>query len=433
MPPYISTDNELTKEEILNKIKVLDIAHGGTGKATRKEAFDNLAFLGYNPVSSPDEDTTQKWCELGNGYAFFDTDGLMVNQPYTFMFVINYHNATNDVFQIVCEQKSGSVYYRNGNSKDWYTNWTPLLGANSIIPVENGGTGKATKKEAFRNLSFLGAEPIASNAEDTVQKWNNLGAGYAWFGQPNRMINQPYTYMFVLNYVQDSDVFQIGSTQSDSNTVYFRSGNASGWHKNWTPLLSTNNTSLLATTIQNLIDKGEIHMEKQYIISDSGMTTETFANNVSCIGLQDDSVKVLGKFIPQHDGTILVQTKATNSSDARDLSLYYTAMHTGSRYGGFDRYRAKNSGTVNTAISQKATMFFDNVKIPAGTILTGKYSFLIYESVELNSWAKKQTSYSYMVLTVQKNRPVTFYCDSNNSFSDSGLTNITLQIMYKVV
>lgn len=357
---------DLTQTKILELIGNLPIKNGGTGAATRKEAFDNLAFLGYNPVSSPDEDITQKWCELGNGYAFFDTDGLMVNQPYTFMFVINYHNATNDVFQIGCEQKSGSVYYRNGNSKNWYTNWTPLFGANSIIPVTNGGTGanmadtarenlnaqrripqyvsgegadldtgtfdfilttltatkhkalqdlgfgsfafvwqffyqeannqrnrtqfaksyltnkvatryynsntkswsnwteiltsnniipimnggtgKATKKEAFRNLSFLGAEPIASNAEDTTQKWNNLGTGYAWFGQPNRMINQPYTYMFVLNYVQDSDVFQIGSTQSDSNTVYFRSGNASGWHKNWTPLLSYeySNTDLTA-------------------------------------------------------------------------------------------------------------------------------------------------------------------------------------------
>ena len=357
---------DLTQTKILELIDILSVENGGTGASTRKEAFDNLAFLGYNPISSTDEDITQKWCELGNGYAFFDTDGLMVNQPYTFMFVINYHNATNDVFQIGCEQKSGSVYYRNGNSKDWYTNWTPLLGANSIIPVANGGTGastadtaranlnaqrripqyvsgegadldtdtfdfilttltatkhkalqdlgfgsfafvwqffyqeannqrgrtqfaksyltnkvatryyssntkswsnwdeiftgdsivpimnggtgKATKKEAFRNLSFLGAEPIASNAEDTTQKWNNLGTGYAWFGQPNRMINQPYTYMFVLNYVQDSDVFQIGSTQSDSNTVYFRSGNASGWHKNWTPLLSYeySNTDLTA-------------------------------------------------------------------------------------------------------------------------------------------------------------------------------------------
>lgn len=62
------------------------------------------------------------------------------------------------------------------------------------------------------------------------------------------MINQPYTYMFVLNYVQGSDVFQIGSTQSDSNTVYFRSGNDSGWHKNWTPLLTYeySNTDLTA-------------------------------------------------------------------------------------------------------------------------------------------------------------------------------------------
>lgn len=406
-PVNVSTDNELTKEEILNKINVLDIEHGGTGKATKKEAFYNLAFLGNNPISSTNEDTTQKWSELGSGYAWFYTNGLMINQPYSYMFVISYYNKdSNSIFQIGSEQTSGTVYYRTGNSSGWLMNWTPLL---------------STKGGTMSGQIYMNNQGIIFNKD---ADWGN--GNY-----------------FSIN--AENDSLKLQMRRNGVNRLFYFNDNATTidkalqmwWYddgkEHSSRFFGEHNTSLLATTIQNLIDKGEIHMEKQYIISDSGMTTETFANNVSCIGLQDDSVKVLGKFIPQHDGTILVQTKATNSSDARELSLYYTAMHTGSRYGGFDRYRAKNSGIVNTAISQKATMFFDNVKIPAGTILTGKYSFLIYESVELNSWAKKQTSYSYMVLTVQKNRPVTFYCDSSNSFSDSGLTNITLQIMYKVV
>lgn len=126
------TEESLTKETILTKIDVLDIAHGGTGKATKKEAFDNLAFLGNNPISSTDEDTTQKWGELGNGYAWFYTNGLMINQPYTYMFVISYYsNDSGSVFQIGSEQKSGTVYYRTGNGTGWLMNWTPLLSTNN--------------------------------------------------------------------------------------------------------------------------------------------------------------------------------------------------------------------------------------------------------------------------------------------------------------
>ena len=125
------TDESLTKETILNRINVLDIEHGGTGANTKKEAFDNLAFLGNNPISSTDEDTTQKWGELGNGYAWFYTNGLMINQPYTYMFVISYYsNDSGSVFQIGCEQKVGTIYYRNGNFSGWITNWTPLLSTN---------------------------------------------------------------------------------------------------------------------------------------------------------------------------------------------------------------------------------------------------------------------------------------------------------------
>lgn len=123
------TNESLTKETILNKINVLDIEHGGTSANTKKEAFANLAFLGNNPISSPSEDKVQKWCELGSGYAWYTTDGLLINQPYQYMFIINY-TMDSDVFQIGSNQKTGTVYCRTGNGSGWITNWTPLLSTN---------------------------------------------------------------------------------------------------------------------------------------------------------------------------------------------------------------------------------------------------------------------------------------------------------------
>lgn len=124
------TEESLTKEKILTKINVLDIAHGGTGANTKKEAFANLAFLGNNPISSPSEDKVQKWCELGSGYAWYTTDGLLINQPFQYMFIINYIQ-DKDVFQIGYEQKVGTIYYRGGNYSGWIMNWTPLLSTNN--------------------------------------------------------------------------------------------------------------------------------------------------------------------------------------------------------------------------------------------------------------------------------------------------------------
>ena len=425
-------DTELKKR--VENTKALPVENGGTGKATKKEAFDNLAFLGNNPISSTDEDTTQKWLELGSGYAKFDTNNLMINQPEQYMFVINCSHESSAIFQIGSLQSGNGVYYRTGNYSGWTVNWTPLFGANSIVPIANGGTGKATKKEAFANLAFLGNNPISSTSEDTTVKWGELGSGYAWFYTDGLMINQPYPYMFVISYYSNDsgDVFQIGSNQK-SGTVYYRTGNGSGWLMNWTPLLSTNNTSLLATTIQNLIDKGEIHMEKQYIISDSGMTTETFANNVSCIGLHGNEIKVLGKFFPQYNGLILVKTKATNNYSG-SLSLHHSNLHDGNRYGSSSLHSAENYYMTNQAAADKeATMLYNNVKISPGTILNNADTTLVSMSSEIDTWYQNATGYSYKVLMVQKNMPVTFYCNSSNSKSDSGLTNITLQIMYKVV
>lgn len=143
-------DTELKKR--VENTKVLPVENGGTGKATRNEAFYNLAFLGNNPISSTDEDTTQKWGKLGSGYARFNTLN-MIDQPYVFMFVLNYvHEA--DIFQIGSGQGGTStVYYRTGNGRSWYMNWTPLFGANSTVPIANGGTGATSTDNAFKNLS----------------------------------------------------------------------------------------------------------------------------------------------------------------------------------------------------------------------------------------------------------------------------------------
>lgn len=226
------TDESLTKEKILNKIDVLDIKHGGTGKSTKKEAFDNLAFLGNNPISSTDEDTTQKWGELGNGYAWFYTNGLMINQPYTYMFVISYYsNDSGSVFQIGSEQKSGTVYYRTGNETGWLMNWTPLL---------------STKGGTMSGQMYM----------------NNLGIVF------NKDADWDNGNYFSINAENDSVKIQV--KRNGRNRMFYFNDNATKieqalqmwWYddgkEHYASFFGEHNKSLLATTIQNLMQEGSI-------------------------------------------------------------------------------------------------------------------------------------------------------------------------------
>ena len=173
------TNESLTKETILNKIDVLDTAHGGTGATTKKEAFANLAYLGNNPISSTEEDTPQKWLELGSGYAKFDTNNLMNNQPEQYMFVINYSHESSAIFQIGSLQSGNGLYYRTGNYNGWTVNWTPLLSTNNTsllaTTIQNllkGGSISVVKSIQKGTLQLSGSPEIITTYES--------GDGYSY-------------------------------------------------------------------------------------------------------------------------------------------------------------------------------------------------------------------------------------------------------------
>lgn len=265
------TEASLTKEKILNKIDVLDIAHGGTGKATRKEAFDSLTFLGYNPISSPDEDTPQKWCELGNGYAWFYTDGLMINQPYLYMFVISYHNETGDVFQIGCEQKSGSLYYRNANPSNWYTNWTPLLSTNGgtmIGPIYMNNQSIVFNKDAdYDNGDWFS---ITAGGNDISFNIRHNGRGR------------------IFNFLDNRAALESALTMWWHDDGQTHSSRFFGEH----------NTSLLATIIQNLMQGGSISVVKSVqrgTVSISASSSNTYNVTISAVNTNKSFLIINGE------------------------------------------------------------------------------------------------------------------------------------------
>ena len=459
-PVNVSTDNELTKEEILNKIKVLDIAYGGTGKATADEAFGSLGNNFGFPNAKNVGDNTDLNTLTKSGFYFSagskNTTNTTNIPQIVYDTIRSYYELNilvfglaNRVTQIaICPYNNNTELYERmwvrtgvGTSVDSlsWSDWREIFNSKRYIPIANGGTGAGTADTARKYLNAQrriaeyrygeGADLdtdvfdfIVTTLTNTKHKaLRDLGFGnfaYVWQYFYSGASNTTNRVQFAKGYITDKFA-----------TRYYNSS-TSKW-SDWNLIITNEN---LKTIVQDLIDKGEIHMEKQYIISDSGMTTETFANNVSCIGLHDNEIKVLGKFFPQYNGLILVKTKATNNYTGDSLSLSYSNLHDGNRYGSASLRAADSYSITNQAAANKeATMLYNNVKISPGTILNNAGTTLAFMSSELDSWYKNVTGYSYKVLMVQKNMPVTFYCDSSNSKSDSGLINITLQIMYKVV
>lgn len=95
-------------------------------------SVSDIAYLGVNPIASVDSDTTSSWCTLGSGYAFYQTNGLLLDQPNQYGIVVSYV-IDSDVFQFWKSQASGPLYYRSGNNNGWGNSWTKLIGEDSLI------------------------------------------------------------------------------------------------------------------------------------------------------------------------------------------------------------------------------------------------------------------------------------------------------------
>lgn len=85
-------------------------------------------FIGLNPITSIDDDTTVNWATLGIGFAAYNTAGLITDQPNSFGSIQNVV-ADGVVYQIWQDLRSdGHNYVRTGDiTNGWYGSWKRIL------------------------------------------------------------------------------------------------------------------------------------------------------------------------------------------------------------------------------------------------------------------------------------------------------------------
>lgn len=124
----------------------------------------DVAFLGENPVKSTADDTTDQWCRIGSGYAWYCASGLLTGQPAQYGFLLNYVNGS-DVFQIWNSQNAGPMYTRSGNANGWGGSWKRYYTEEEI---NSKLSGYATAAQLNEVKKAAGGWKLLSSFSETI-------------------------------------------------------------------------------------------------------------------------------------------------------------------------------------------------------------------------------------------------------------------------
>lgn len=204
--------------------------------------FKSIKYLGVNPIYR-DIDTVSNWVALGSGYARYTNTGTVIDKPSTYGIIVSYCVEGNDVFQFWYDAPSGPLYHRGGNTNGWYGTWKRVYDdvykpvVEDVIPtqlgISKGGTNATTRKDAIKNLAFLGTDPVTTSGNDTTSTWSGLGSGYAWYSKNGQLTGQPSNYGLLLNFCPNAyEVTQFWKCHA-TGALWIRSGNAQGWGQAW--------------------------------------------------------------------------------------------------------------------------------------------------------------------------------------------------------
>lgn len=301
-------DTELKKR--VENTKALPVENGGTGKATADEAFGSLGKNFGFPNAKNVGDNTDLNTLTKSGFYFSagskNTTNITNIPQIVYDTIKSYYELNIQVLGLANRVTQIATYPYNNNTelyeRMWvrtgagtsvdslsWSDWREIFNSKRYIPIANGGTGAGTADTARKYLnaqrriaeykSGEGADLdtdvfdfIITTLTNTKHKaLRDLGFGnfaYVWQYFYSGASNTTNRVQFAKGYITD----KIATRYYNSST--------SKW-SDWTPLLSANDTSLLATTIQNLLKGGNISVVKSVQrgtmkLSNSPLTISTY-------------------------------------------------------------------------------------------------------------------------------------------------------------
>ena len=162
------------------------------------------------------------------------------------------------------------------------------------------------------DLTSLGENPTGGYSNDTTAFWISKGSGKALISATEQLINQPVQDGFLLNFVNNRDVFQIFRDQTDG-TTYWRSGDSiNNWFQNWKKVYDDANKPTLSE-----IGAASSTHASQHGASGSDPVTP------AAIGAYPNGSKGAVNCNNLSDGTWTISASATNGPGAFACTLFH--------------------------------------------------------------------------------------------------------------
>jgi len=155
---YVLTDAD--------KAEIAALVEGGT---------EMFAYLGLNPLASADEDTPEKWSELGIGMARFTTS-LLNGQPGAYGALLNWAEG-GAVWQEFNVSPNGPTYNRSGNtSSGWSaTGWRRIYDTSNKPPYPVTSVAGKTGAVLLEPLTINGQSYDGSEAVSVAVEGGSTG------------------------------------------------------------------------------------------------------------------------------------------------------------------------------------------------------------------------------------------------------------------
>lgn len=145
-----------------------------------------LLFRGWNPLASIDEDTPQKWVELGNGIWMVDIDEKIIGQPFRWGFLYNTVSSSGEVAQTFVKQSSGETFRRNANNSGWYGSaekegtWVAMYDE-SYFPHITGTYSGNGEESQFVELGFTPSAVYVARSDGSTARTGWTGGYGSYF------------------------------------------------------------------------------------------------------------------------------------------------------------------------------------------------------------------------------------------------------------
>lgn len=183
----------------------IDFLKGGKGvaigKPAEKAGFDigmNTTVTGYltsstvkgtNTIASTANDTVDNWVLQGNSIHYYNTSGLLTNQPNQYGFLLNITKGATEIHQVWFGQAYGNMLHRGGNAGGWGGSgaWKTLLDSGNYssyaLPLTGGTVSGYTKLSNSVNAigwlrahnDWLGFYANAANAQGNTSRKGWVG------------------------------------------------------------------------------------------------------------------------------------------------------------------------------------------------------------------------------------------------------------------